>query len=570
LTLGASSLTFTAQVNGAPPATQTLSVVTPASNTSYTVTYGVQSGGFNWLTVQPPGTSGNGGILVGSQNLTVSVSQAGLPIGTYTGTISFNTNGQVQTVQVTLIVNTTGGGGVLTATPASLNFTYTPGAPATTPASQTLAVTSTSGATGVSFTYLVTGNVPFTASVNGTTIQNGQSLATPANIVITPTVAGLVAGTTYSGTLTLSPATGGGTAVPITLTVANAPSVSASPTTLSFTYSAGSPAPSPQTVQVTGASGSTFTATASSSGNWLSVSPAAGTTPASLSVSVNPTGLAANTYTGTITVTGTGGATGTTTITVTLTVTAPLPTITTVGSAASYVGGAISPGEIITIFGTSIGPTPGVTLALDPATGRVATTLGGVQVLVNGFLSPMVFASNTQVSAVVPYEICASSCGPGTIAQVIVKFLGQSSNGIPTQVAATTPGIFTANASGSGPGAILNANLSVNSPANPANKGDVVAIYLTGEGLTSPAGVTGKVTTVSPAPPLTPVPLLPVAVLIDGQPATISFAGEAPGLVSGVMQLNAQIPPGARSGNLPLVVSIGGASSQQGVTVSVR
>ena len=67
------------------------------------------------------------------------------------------------------------------------------------------------------------------------------------------------------------------------------------------------------------------------------------------------------------------------------------------------------------------------------------------------------------------------------------------------------------------------------------------------------------------------MPLLPVAVLIDGQPAaSISFAGEAPGLVSGVMQLNAQIPPGARSGNLSLVVSIGGGNSQAGVTVSVR
>jgi uncharacterized protein (TIGR03437 family) len=406
--------------------------------------------------------------------------------------------------------------------------------------------------------------------VNNTTIQSGQSLATPATITITPSVAGLAAGATYNGTVTLTPAGAAGVSVPLTLTVSSAPVVSASPTTLTFTYNAGSAAPNAQTVQVSGGSGLTFSATPSSSGNWLSVSPAAGTTPASLSVSVNPAGLTANTYTGTITVTGTGGATGSTVITVTLTVTAPLPSISSLGSAASYLGGSISPGEIITIFGTSIGPTPGVTLALDPATGKVATTLGGVQVLVNGFLAPMVFASNTQVSAVVPYEICASSCGPGTIAQVIVKFLGQSSNGIPTPVAATTTGIFTANASGSGPGAILNANLTANSPGNPANRGDTVAIYLTGEGLTSPAGVTGKVTTISATGPLTPVPLLAVGVTIDGQPVSISFAGEAPGLVSGAMQLNVQIPANARSGNLPVVVSIGGTSSQPGVTVSVR
>src|SRR5205807_2306077 len=107
--------------------------------------------------------------------------------------------------------------------------------------------------------------------------------------------------------------------------------------------------------------------------------------------------------------------------------------------------------------------------------------LGGVQVIIGGFLAPMVFASNGQVSAVVPYEICASSCGPGTIATVLVKFLGQSSNGIPTPVTPTTTAIFTANASGTGPGAILNANSTPNSPANAANKGDTVAIYLTGE-----------------------------------------------------------------------------------------
>lgn len=566
LTLGAGSLTFTALVNGGAPAAQTLSVIAPTSSTSYTVSSSVQSGAFNWLTVQPIGS------LSGTQNLGVSVNQSGLTLGTYIGTISFNTNGSVQTVQVTLVVNTTGSSGTLTVSPASLNFSYSPGG--STPVGQTLNVNSTSGAAGVPFTYTVTGSVPLTATVilNGTvtTIQSGQSLTTPATLTITPSVAGVTAGVTYSGTITFSPSSGTSVAVPVSLAVSSAASVSASPTSLTFTYNAGSAAPNAQTVQVTGGSGLTFSATASSSGNWLSVSPAAGTTPASLSVAVNPAGLTANTYTGTITVTGTGTATGTTTITVTLTVTVPLPTITSIGSAASYLGGSISPGEIITIFGTSIGPTPGVTLALDPATGKVATSLGGVQVLVNGVPSPMVFASNTQVSAVVPYEICANSCGPGTIAQVVVKFLGQSSIAIPTPVASTTPGIFTANASGSGPGAILNPNFSANSPGNPANKGDTVAIYLTGEGLTSPAGVTGKVTTVASTGPLTPVPLLAVAALIDGSPVSISFAGEAPGLVSGAMQLNVQIPANARSGALSLVVSIGGVSSQQGVTVSVR
>lgn len=548
--------------------TQTVSLV--ASDNSATPVTLTSSA--SWITVA------SGSSPTTPSTFVVTVSPGSLCNGLNTGTLTVgatNASNNGFTIPVVVLVSNSSatgcsntGGTVLTVSPTSLSFAAQPGGNA--PAPQSITVTSASGASGTSFTYSVSGNLTISATVNGTTIANGQTLATPATITITPSTAGLTPGTTYNNTITLTPV-GGGAAVtvPVTLSVSSNPVITVTPTTLSFIYDAGTAVPSPQSVTVGGASGQTFTATASSTGNWLSVAPSSGTTPATLMVAVNPTGLAANTYTGTITVTGTGSASGSSTITVTLKVNAPLPTITSVSSAASYLGGSISPGEVITIFGTSIGPTPGVTLILD-STGKVSTTLAGVQVLINGFLSPMVYASNTQVSAVVPYEICATSCGPGTIAQVVVKFLGQSSNGIPTPVSSTTPAIFTANASGSGPGAILNANSSVNSPANPANKGDTIAIYLTGEGLTSPAGVTGKVTTVSSTPPITPVPLLPVAATIDGTPVSISFAGEAPGLVSGVMQLNVQIPAGARSGNLPLVVSIGGSNSQPGVTVSVR
>jgi uncharacterized protein (TIGR03437 family) len=192
-----------------------------------------------------------------------------------------------------------------------------------------------------------------------------------------------------------------------------------------------------------------------------------------------------------------------------------------------------------------------------------------VQVLVSGFACPMVFANATQVSAVVPYEIAGF-----VSADVFVRFAGVASNAIHVNVATTAPGLFTANSSGKGPGAILNGNNSFNSPNNPAAKGEIVALYMTGEGQTSPRGVTGKVTTVSTTPPLTPGPLLPVSVLIGPagaqQPANFTFAGEAPGLISGAMQLNVQIPLTAASGDQQIVVSIGGNPSQTGVTVSVR
>ena len=347
------------------------------------------------------------------------------------------------------------------------------------------------------------------------------------------------------------------------------PTVTASPTSLNFAYQAGGDTPLPATISVTGsANGLRFSATGSalSGGNWLSMSPSSGVTPGSITVSVNPSGLTANTYTGTIVVSGGSSASGSTTINVTLTVTAPLPTIKAVTNAASYAIGAVSPGELVTIFGTAIGPATAASATTDPATGKLATAIGGVQVLFNGIAAPMIYASSTQVSAVVPYEM-ASVANPSAW----IKYAGQTSNAYPLTTAATVPGLFTQNASGSGPGAILNQDNSVNGPGNRAAKGSIVQVFMTGEGQTSPPSLTGTITAATlPAPQVTPAPLLAVGVTINGQPALYVYAGEAPGLVAGMMQLNVQIPANAASGELPILVSVGGNTSQKGVTVSVQ
>jgi uncharacterized protein (TIGR03437 family) len=178
----------------------------------------------------------------------------------------------------------------------------------------------------------------------------------------------------------------------------------------------------------------------------------------------------------------------------------------------------------------------------------------------------MIYASSTQVSAVVPYEM-ASVASPS----VWIKYAGQASNAFQLTTAATAPGLFTQNASGSGPGAILNQDNSVNGPGNRAAKDSIVQVFMTGEGQTSPPSVTGAITSATlPPPQVTPAPVLAVGVTINGQPALYVYAGEAPGLVAGMMQLNVQIPASGASGELPIVVSIGGKASQNGVTVSVQ
>jgi uncharacterized protein (TIGR03437 family) len=205
-----------------------------------------------------------------------------------------------------------------------------------------------------------------------------------------------------------------------------------------------------------------------------------------------------------------------------------------------------------------LGPASPVTAQFD-STGKVATQLGGASVLVNGFAAPLIYVASTQVSAVVPYEVARFQT-----VSVEVRYLGQTSNAVSLAVSATAPGIFTLNSSGSGPGA-FNANFSLNGPNNPVSKGGIVTFFLTGEGQTNPPGVTG---TVNPAS--APAPLASITISIDGQAATYTYAGGVQGVVEGLMQLNVQIPTAARSGDLGVVVSIGGVPSQPGVTVSVQ
>ena len=73
-------------------------------------------------------------------------------------------------------------------------------------------------------------------------------------------------------------------------------------------------------------------------------------------------------------------------------------------NAASYVGGGVAPGEIVTIFGSGIGPSQSASLQL-AQNGRVATTLSATRILFNGVPAPLLYVSDKQSSAIVPYAI---------------------------------------------------------------------------------------------------------------------------------------------------------------------
>jgi len=243
--------------------------------------------------------------------------------------------------------------------------------------------------------------------------------------------------------------------------------------------------------------------------------------------------------------------------------TQPAVTAAGIANAASFATGSVSPGEILSLFGSGLGPAQGANLQFTYPT-LVSNSLEGVHVWFNGVPAPITYASATQVNAVVPYEVAGQ-----TSTQVQVEYLGAVTAPITLPVAAVTPGLFTAAASGTGQGAILNVTAStVNSAANPAARGDWVAIFGTGMGVTSPAGADGMVA----GAPYGQLPAnVNVTVTMGGLPCQTNYVGAAPSLISGALQINAQVPSGVTPGsNVPLQVTIGGVSAQPGITLAVK
>ena len=236
------------------------------------------------------------------------------------------------------------------------------------------------------------------------------------------------------------------------------------------------------------------------------------------------------------------------------------PVINSVTDAAGYSSEVVSPGELVAIFGSNLGPTTPAGAQLD-ASGNVTTSLANTQVLFDGVPAPMVWAGAGQVNAVVPFGVSSQ------VAQVQVQYQNQMSNALSMPVAPSSPGIFSMDGSGSGQGAILNQDGSINSFGNPAPRGAVITLYATGAGGFSPAGIDGTVVNADNLPAV----LLPLSVEIGGIDAEVLYAGGAPGLVEGVVQVNARIPAGAPVGAaVPVILSVGNRTSQSGLTVAVQ
>jgi uncharacterized protein (TIGR03437 family) len=242
---------------------------------------------------------------------------------------------------------------------------------------------------------------------------------------------------------------------------------------------------------------------------------------------------------------------------------APKFTSDAIVNAASFKGGPVVPGEVITLFGANFGPTAISTLALD-TNGRVATTLADTILSFDSTaptptLAPIVYSITGQMSAVVPYNVSGK-----TNVNVRLIYGGAVSTPVQLSVSDTSPALFTLNSSGTGPGAILNQDGSVNQANHPAAQGSVIVLYGTGMGILNPLPKDGEVTFVTETTPKK------VTVTIGGKDANVVYAGAAPSLVSGVFQINATLPAGIGSGAIPILVTVGNTTTPAGVTVFVQ
>jgi uncharacterized protein (TIGR03437 family) len=521
------------------PAAQTINVAPSSGATALTITGAVTGG--PWLVISP--SSGRTPLVV-----RVVVNPTGLPVGTYTGSVTFTAGGSGDPASIPVSLAIKAPPPTLTAAPAVLNFTWVRGdAP---PVAQALNF-ATSGAL-----------VSFTASGAGAswlTLAPASGIAFPA-FVTTVKVAvnpdGLEPGT-YKATISVAAPE----ALNKTQTIAVNLTVQPGKPTINTLWPERVPAVSDDsTVTLTGTlfyPGSTVRV------NGIIVLRPVVIGSTAMTV-VMPAALlgAAQTFSVTVVNPSPGGGTSLPKL---FQVMAATPRIAAIVDAASYLLRPLAPGQLVTLFGSTLGPDTLITFAT-PLVGIIFHRLAGVEVFFDGIPAPILYASATQVGTVVPYALAGrSEC------KVRVNYDGMISDEFKLELAPSAPGIFTASGTGSGQAAVFNADdktgeLSLNSDSNAAAKGSIIVLYATGEGQTNPAGVDGRIAS-EPSTARNPS----LSVEIGGVPAEVLYAGAAPGLVAGVMQINVKIPANLTvSRTSPVVLKIGSAASQPGVTVAVK
>lgn len=495
-----------------------------------------------WLAVSPTAAT-----LPAS--LKVLANPTSLAVGTYSGTITITTSGAnplTASVAVTLVVKPAPSSLGVSANPVSISFVRGGPPPPPTPLNLT--------STGAVLSYSLT-----TAGGSWLTVTPKSGIvfpAFPAELTLAVNPAGLAPGS-YKATITVA-----------------APQAANKTQTVTVNLNVGPGVPTLSTIWPTkviqGAASTTVTLTGT---NFAPTSVIkAGTTTLTATIlgpdaatAVLPTDLLLSPALLPITVSnpGTGGGDS---AAVSFLVAPATPVISAVVNAASFLDGPVAPGQMVTIFGSFLGPDTLASFAAPAPGASIATTLGGTTVYFDTTPAPIIFTSAKQVAALVPYDVAGKS-----VIVIRLEKDGVASESISKNVAPASPALFTAAGSGSGQAAAFiideaTGAITLNSENSAATKGGVVVLYATGEGVTSPPSLDGRIVTAGSS---TINPTL--ALQIGGANATVLYAGGVPGLVAGLLQINARIPSTITAAKAtPVVLTINGISSSPGVTIAIK
>jgi uncharacterized protein (TIGR03437 family) len=219
------------------------------------------------------------------------------------------------------------------------------------------------------------------------------------------------------------------------------------------------------------------------------------------------------------------------------------PEIAAIVSAADNKS-AVASGGLMTLYGSNFSPTNLATSEIP-----LPTALANSCVTVNGQPVPLIFVSPTQINAQMPFQ----AVGDET---VLVVTPGGTSDNFNLVVQPNAPAVFLSGVAGPVtdlPTVIRVANGLLVTDSNPIHPGDILVIYATGLGQSTPAGVTGYP---APSSPLSNA-LTPPTVTLGGVNLPVLWAGLAPGEV-GVNQINVTVPGNVPSGlSLPLTINQG-------------
>jgi len=226
---------------------------------------------------------------------------------------------------------------------------------------------------------------------------------------------------------------------------------------------------------------------------------------------------------------------------------AAAPQISSIVSSATYQSGSYAANSWVTIFGTNLSTTSRSWTNGDILNGGLPFSLDGGSVVLTGAprLAYVGYVSPTQVNFLLPTDQ-----GPATVHVQVRNSSGISARG-PITVQANAPQLLTSDAK------YVLATHADGRPltkATPAAPGEIVTLYGTGCGATTPAQITGQVPTI--ASPLATLP----TITVGGVAASVTADSILPG-AAGVYQFAVQIPAAAADGDQHVVATQGGVGS---------